>query len=150
MDALERIRRGYRAIGPGASRDVLAMFHQEQDDAPEWVVEDVANSGSSHASRDVVAMDLFAGAVPSHWEVIGVDLRMWDFYESRSRLVVGGRFRTRPRGTWEVIPLPFIHIWSVDDEQVQGVFDYLAGVEVRRLGTERPRRHWRWWRRAAA
>jgi len=150
MDVLERIKRGYRAIGPGASRDVLAMFHQEQGDAPEWVVEDVGNGGSAHVSRDVVATDLFAGAVPSHWEVIGVDLRMWDYYERHSRLVVGGRFRTRPRGSWEVVPLPFIHVWSVTGEQVDGVFDYLAGIEVRRSGTERVRRRLRWWRRPGA
>jgi len=45
MDVLERIKRGYPAIGPGASRDVLAMFHQEQSDAPEWVAEDVVDAG---------------------------------------------------------------------------------------------------------
>ena len=96
-------------------------------------------------------MDLFAGALPSHWEVIGVDLRMWDYYSGKCRLVVAGRFRTRPRGTWEVIPLPFIHIWSVgDDDQVRGVFDYLAGIEVKRRADVRPRRGWRFWRRAEA
>ena len=117
MDVLERIKRGYRAIGPGASRDVLAMFHQEQADPPEWVVDD---SIRVLPAREVVAMDLFAGALPSQWEVIGVDLRVWDYYTGKCRLVVAGRFRTRPLGTWEVVPLPFIHIWSVgDDDQVQ-------------------------------
>jgi len=148
MDVLERIKLGYRAIGHGASRDVLAMFHQEQADPPEWVVDD---SLRVTPARDVVAMDLFAGALPSHWEIIGVDLRMWDFYTRKNRLVVGGRFRTRPRGTWEVIPLPFIHIWSVGDgDQVRGVLDYLAGVEVRRRSDVRPRRGLRFWRRAEA
>ncbi len=28
------------------------------------------------------------------------------------------------------MPLPFIHIWSVADDQVQAVFDYFAGIEV--------------------
>jgi hypothetical protein len=147
MDVLERIRRGYHAIGHGAPRDVLAMFHQEQDDPPEWVIDD---SVRIVPSREVVAMDLFAGAVPSHWEVIGVDLRNWDFYAREARLVVSGKFRTRPRGTWEVVPLPFIHIWSVDaDDQVRGVFDYLAGIEVRRREDVR-RRDWRFWRRRRA
>jgi hypothetical protein len=142
MDALERIRRGYRGIGPGASRDVLAMFHQEQPDPPEWVVDD---SLSIKPTRDVVATDLFAGALPSHWEVIGVDVRQWDYYRSRARLVVAGRFRTRPKGTWEVVPLPFIHIWTLgQDDQVRGVFDYLAGIEVRRREDVQPRRRVRW------
>ena len=64
---------------------------------------------------------------------------------------MAGRFRTRPRGTWEVVPLPFIHIWSVgDDDQVRGVFDYLAGIEVKRRADVPPGRGWRFWRRADA
>jgi hypothetical protein len=148
MDVLERIKRGYRAIGPGASRDVLAMFHQEQADPPEWVIDD---SLRIVPAREVVAMDLFAGALPSHWEVIGVDLRMWDYFASKCRLVVAGRFRTRPQGTWEIVPLPFIHIWSIgDDDQVRGVFDYLAGIEVKRRADLPARRGRRFWRRAGA
>jgi hypothetical protein len=147
MDVLERIKRGYRAMGPGASRDVLAMFHQEQPDPPEWVVDDTTRIVPA---RGVVAMDLYAGALPPHWEVIGVDLRMWDYYARKSKLVVAGRFRTRPRGTWEVVRLPFIHIWSVGDDQVRGVFDYLAGIEVKRRADVRPRRGWRFGRRAEA
>jgi hypothetical protein len=147
MDVLERIRRGYQAVGPGAPRDVLAMFHQEQDDPPEWVVYDVGGGGGVYATREVVAMELFAAALPSHWEITGVELRIWDYHQRHSRLVVGGRFRTRPRGAWEVVPLPFIHIWSVAGEQVEAVFDYLAGIEVRRRGTQRPGRRILWWRR---
>jgi hypothetical protein len=149
MDVFERIRRGYRAVGPGAPRDVLAMFHQEQDDPPEWVVRDMADTGRVYESRDVVAMDLFGG-LPANWEVTGAELRVWDFSPRHSRLVVSGRFRTRPKGTWEVLPLPFIHIWTVSGEQVEGVFDYLAGIEVRRRGVERARRRLRWWRRGEA
>lgn len=143
MDVLERIRRGYRAIGPGAPRDVLAMFHQEEDDAPEWVVHDAVQSGRVFETREVVAMDLFGG-VPSHWEITGIDLNIWDFHERYSRLVVGGRYRTRPRGTWEVMALPFIHIWCVAGDQVDAVTDYLSGVELRRRGAVRPRRRFRW------
>ncbi len=145
MDVLERIRRGYRAIGPGAPRDLLAMFHQDQDDPPEWVVDDTVHIVPS---REIVATDLFAGMLPVHWEVIGVDLSYWHHYRSKARLVVTGRFRTRPRGTWEVIKLPFIHIWNLgEDDQVRGVFDYLAGIEVKRREDVRPRRGLRFWRR---
>jgi len=144
MDVLERIKRGYRGIGHGAPRDVLAMFHQEQADPPQWVVDD---SIKLIPARDVVAMDLFAGMLPSHWEVIGVDLRNWEYYADKARLVVTGMFRSRPKGTWEVMPLPFVHIWRFDDqEQVRGVFDYFAGVEVVRLEDVRARRRRRFWR----
>lgn len=130
MDVLERIKRGYRAVGPGAPRDLLAMFHQEQQEPPEWVIDE---SGHLYATRDVVAMDLFAGGMPERWEVVGVELRVWDVCSEKSRLVVGGRFRARLRGTWEIIPQPFIHVWSYADDQVKAVFDYFGGVEVRRL-----------------
>ncbi len=145
MDVMERIRRGYRAIGPGAPRDMLAMFHQEQADPPEWVVD---ASGKLYATREVVAMDLFAGGLPSQWEVVGVDLRMWDLSERQSRLVVGGRFRARLRGTWEIFPMPFVHVWSFADDQVRAVWDYFGGVELRRLEDVRRRREQRrrFWR----
>jgi hypothetical protein len=144
MDVLERIKRGYRAIGHGASRDVLAMFHQEETDPPEWVVDD---SVRILPSREVVAMDLFAGSLPSHWEVTGVDLGHWEFQAQQARLVVTGRFRSRPKGTWDVVLLPFIHIWSVDEhDQVRAVLDYLDGIEVKRLEDVRTRT-WRFWRR---
>jgi hypothetical protein len=148
MDVVERIRRGYRAMGPGAPRDLLAMFHQEQLDPPEWVIDE---SGHLHDTRDVVAEDLFAGGLPSQWEVIGVDLRYWDLYQKKCRLVVGGRFRARLRGTWEVIPLPFVHVWSFGDGQVQAVFDYFGGVELRRREDvrRRPRRGLLFWHRVA-
>ena len=146
MNVLERIRRGYHAVGPGAPRAVLAMFHQEEDDAPEWVVHDIGDTGRVFESRDVVALDLFGG-LPAHWEITGTDLRIWDFYERRSRLVVGGRFHSRPRGTWEMVPIPFLHIWTVSGDQVVSVMDYFAGIEVRRRGMERVGRRIKWWRR---
>lgn len=149
MDVVERIRRGYRAMGPGAPRDVLAMFHQDQPDPPEWVIDE---SGHLHGTREVVAEDLFAGGLPSQWEVIGVELRVWDVYQKKCRLVVGGRFRARLRGTWEVMPLPFIHIWTFGDGQVQKVFDYFGGIELRRREPlwRPPRRGLRFWRHADA
>ncbi len=132
MEVRERIRRGYLAVGPGAHRDVLAMFDQVGDEPAAWVVHDAIESGRDHPTRDVVAMDLFAG-IPAHWEVIGVDLRMWRLYDRRQRLVVGGRFRTRPRGSWDVMAVPFVHIWCFAGGRVVRVIDYLAGVELRRL-----------------
>ena len=136
MDVLERIKRGYRAMGSGAPRDLLAMFHQEQLDPPRWVIDE---SGHLHPTHDVVALDLFAGGMPEQWEVIGVELRVWNVHEDKNRLVVGGRFRARLRGTWEVIPTPFIHVWSFADGQVKAVFDYFSGVELRRVEDVRRR-----------
>lgn len=153
MDGQERIRRGYHAIGPGASRDVLAMFHQEQDEPPLWVVHDAAPREPGDPGGEVMALSLFGG-VPATFELMGVELSSWELHERRERLVVGGRYRMRPHGSWEVVALPFLHIWSLAGDQVEGVFDYLSGVEVRRRGAERMRlwgaegllRRLAWWR----
>ena len=51
MDVLERIRRGYGAVGPGAPRDLLAMFHQEQDLPPQWVVVEVRRRDATPVRR---------------------------------------------------------------------------------------------------
>ena len=64
-----------------------------------------------------------------------------------TRDACAGRLRSRPKGTWEMVPIPFLHIWSFKGDQVCSVFDYFAGIEVRRRGLEKVRRRIRWWRR---
>lgn len=153
MDVQERIRRGYRGIGLGASRDVLAMFHQEQDEPPEWLVRNVGPRDPDGSRDDILVLNLFSG-VPANYELMGVELHSWEFHERSSRLVVSGRYRMRPRGAWDIVALPFVHIWSLAGDRVEGAFDYISGVEVRRRGAERTRlwgaegllRRLAWWR----
>jgi len=143
MDVIERIRRGYRAVGLGAPRDVLAMFHQEQAEPPDWVVRYLSDARRPRASGEIAAMDLF-GPLPARFELIGVELRAWDLHERRDRLIVWGTYRTRLRGTWEVLPVPFIHIWDFAGDQVESVLDYLSGIEVVRGEASRVRRRRSW------
>jgi hypothetical protein len=126
-------------MGPGEPRDVLAMLHQERDDPPEWVLRDPAARHPGDASGDVTALSLFAGIAPPY-ELMGVELHTWEYHERRSRLVVGGRYRLRPRGTWEVVTLPFLHIWSFAGDEVETVYDYISGIELRRRCAENVRR----------
>jgi ketosteroid isomerase-like protein len=129
---VERIRRGYRALGPGAHRDVAAMLGDEGD-AGGWVVRDVVERGREWRTREVAAMDLFAG-LPAHWELIGVDVERW--LETESRLLVQGHYRSRPRASgsrWHVERSPFAHVWRFRDGRVDSVYSYLEGVELRRL-----------------
>lgn len=132
MDVLERIRRGYHAIGVGTHRDVLALFDQVGGEPARWSVGDTPDGARSHASREIGADDLFSG-LPERYEVIGVEVKFWHYYERCSRLVVGGRFRARPRGSWDVMALPFVHIWCFDGDRLYRVIDCLGGVELRRL-----------------
>jgi hypothetical protein len=194
-DTLEKIRRGYRALGFGAHRDVVAMFEDEGDslvtydgDAPgpleaeevglregdargprdpegracaergapgggapygrsgrEWVIFDVVN-GQPWATRDLVALDLFGG-LPSHWDLVGVDVERWHCgpwrrlgglgpaIDGATSLVVGGHYRARPRAPdcrWHVERVPFLHIWRLAGARVESVYSFLDGIEIRR------------------
>ncbi len=136
-DLVESVRRLYHTVGLGACRDVLAVFGQESPGSDAgWVVRDLIDSGQVHPARDVVALDLFGG-VPPHFEVIGVEPEDWRQDGSGRVLVVTGHFRTRPRGGWDVIRLPFAHVWRFGDEGVESVVSYLDGVEVRRTRSGR-------------
>ena len=141
MDPEELIRRGYRALGMGADRDVLAMFDQLGGHPSTWVVRDYVDAGHVYASRDVVALDLFAG-IPPHFEIIGVDAERWRANDDATRIVVYGHYRTRPRGGWDVFRLPFVHVWSVAGGRIERVFSYLDGIELERLVPGRRRPSW--------
>ena len=132
MDTLELIKRGYRALGLGADRDVLAMFDQVGRQPARWVVHDMHLFGRDHPARDVVALDLFGG-MPAQFEVVGVEPRTWQLNRRETRLTVSGRFRVRLRGSWEVLVLPFAHVWYLGGGHVDRVVSLLDGVELRRL-----------------
>ena len=136
MDVQELIKRGYRALGLGADGDVLAMFDQLDAEPADWVVYELGAFGRRHPASDVVAMELFGG-LPSHFEVIGVELRTWIMNRRRTTVTVIGRYRVRVRGTWEVLALPFTHIWHIPSGRVDKVVSLLDGVEIRRLAPAR-------------
>jgi len=136
MDVQELIKRGYRALGLGADDDVLALFDQLGGEPARWVVYEMSAFGRSRPATDVVAMELFGG-LPSHFEVIGVEPRTWALNRRGTTLTVIGRYRARVRGTWEVLALPFTHIWHFPSGRVDKVVNLLDGVEIRRLAPAR-------------
>jgi hypothetical protein len=136
MDAEELIKRGYRALGLGAADDVLAMFDQPDAEPANWVVYDLVAFGGRHPAGDIVAMELFAG-LPSHFAVIGVEIRSWTMNRRRTKLIVIGRYRVRVRGGWEVLALPFTHLWHIPSGRVEKVVSVLDGLEIRRLAPAR-------------
>lgn len=125
------IRRGYAAFGLGAHHDVLAMFGQADGQAERWQIRSL-DSTRFHPACEVAAEDLF-GAIPPQYEVIGVQPRHWRLDGRGRRLTVMGHYRTRLRGSWDVLTLPFVHIWSITGGRVEGVLSLLDGIELRRL-----------------
>jgi hypothetical protein len=108
------------------------MFDQLDEEHSDWVVYEVGAFGRHHPAGDVVALELFAG-LPSHYELIGVAPRTWALNRRHTRLTVTGHFRVRPRGSWEVLTLPFSHIRDLAGGRVDKVTSLLDGVELRRL-----------------
>jgi len=136
MDVQELIKRGYRALGLGADDDVLAVFDQLGDEPSQWVVYELGAFGGRHLAGEVVAMELFGG-LPAHFEVIGADPQIWTPMKHGTRLMVAGHFRVRTRGSWEVLALPFSHLWDIAGDRVERVTSVLDGVELRRLAPAR-------------
>ena len=133
MDVFEPIRRGYHALGFGADADVLAMLDQSGPEPACWEIHSLdPRRVRSRPAGEVAALDLFGG-LPAQFELVGVQVRSWSPNERHARLVVGGSYRVRVRGTSEVFDLPFSHVWSFADGHVKDVRNLTEGFELRRL-----------------
>jgi ketosteroid isomerase-like protein len=132
MDLLEPIRRGYHAIGLGADEDVRGMLDQDGPEPACWEVRTLGFRRRSRPAGEVAALALF-GRMPAQFELIRVRISTWLPDERRARLVVGGSFRVRARGTWEALELPFSHVWSFADGRVREVRNVIEGYDLRRL-----------------
>ncbi len=132
-DIFEPIRRGYHALGFGAEADVLAMLDQDGPEPACWRIHSLdVRRVRSRPAREVAALDLFGG-FPAQFELIGVQVRSWGPSERHARLVVGGSYRVRARGTSEFYDLPFSHVWSFANGRVKEVRNLIEGFELRRL-----------------
>ena len=130
---LERIRRGYHALGLGADADVLAMLDQAGPEPACWEIHSLdIRRVRSRPAGEVAALDLF-GALPPQYELVGARVRSWTPNERRARLVVAGSFRVRLRDTTETFELPFSHVWSFANGRVKDVLNVGEGFELRRL-----------------
>ncbi len=133
MVTLAAIREGYRAVGPGVGDAMLRLFGQGTafPDAawPRWQVIDLI-SGRRSRARKVVAEDLLGG-IPSHWQVTRVEPQ--SFRSAEGSVVVTGHIVCRPpgpAGLWELVRVPFAHIWYLRDGRAVRVRDYLDGIDL--------------------
>jgi hypothetical protein len=130
---LAMLREGYRSLGFGAPLAVLRLFDQDVPGREaRWIVREVTST-TRYQAREVVADDLF-GSIPPHWQVVRVVPRRWD--QSDDRLVVLGHIHCRPRGSWDVMSVPFAHIWTIVRGRVVSVLSYLDGVEIERVADD--------------
>jgi len=132
VDEFEPIRRGYQAFGLGADEDVRAMLDQSGPGSACWEVHRFSLRRRSRPAGEVAALELF-GRLPEQFELVKVRVSSWEPDARHARLVVGGHFRLRLRGTSDSVELPFGHVWSFVGGRVQCVHNVLDGFELRRL-----------------
>ena len=132
-DIFEPVRRGYSALGLGADSDVLAMLDQGGPEPACWEIRSLdVRRVRSRPAGEIAALALFGG-LPSQFELASVQVRTWSPNVRHARLVVGGTYRVRIRGTAETLDLPFSHVWSFANDRVQDVRNLAEGFELRRL-----------------
>jgi ketosteroid isomerase-like protein len=132
MDIFEPIRRGYHALGFGADADVLGMLDQGGPEPACWELHALDFRVRSRPAGEVAALDLFE-RLPTQYELVHVQVRTWSPSVRHARLIVGGVYRVRVRGTVEAFDLPFSHVWSFADGRVKDVRSLTEGFELRRL-----------------
>jgi hypothetical protein len=133
VDIFEPVRRGYHALGFGADAAVLGMLDQNGSQPACWEIHSLdARRVRSRPAGAVAALSLFGG-FPAQFELAGVQVRTWAPNVRHARLVVGGSYRVRIRGTAEALDLPFSHIWSFANGRVEEVRNLAEGFELRRL-----------------
>ena len=129
---LSLLREAYHAMGFGQAPPVRRLFEGDEPGRRRWRLVDVIDGGRGYPAREHVEHDLLCGSVPPQWEVAGVDV---DRLQHRGeRVVVTGAYRCRLRGGWDVVRVPFAHIWTLRDGEPQRVLSYLDGIELRRVG----------------
>jgi hypothetical protein len=129
MDAVT-LRQGYRSFGLGVAPAMLTMLDQDlEGGGAAWEVGGSRTDLASPAG-EVAAFDLFGGEEPG-WEIVRVEPN--DFTERRDTIVVTGHVYWRPRGGWEVLPVPFCHVWTLRDGRPLSVRSLLDGIELRRV-----------------
>jgi hypothetical protein len=133
MDIYETIRRGYHALGFGAEADLRAMLDQGGLGPACWEIHSLdLRRVRSRPAGEVAALDLF-GSLPAQFELVGAQVLSWSPNERYSRLVVGGNYRVRIRGTMDTFELPFSHVWSFANGRVKDVLNLSERFELRRL-----------------
>jgi hypothetical protein len=95
-----------------------------------WCVVHGAYSRGCQATADL-SRELFSLAIPWHREITGFEIRQ--LTPSHETVLVLGLCRCRPKGSWEVVEVPFLHQWRLRDGRLTAVLSQFDAVELRRV-----------------
>ena len=124
---IEGLRELYRGLGPGFPEAGSRLFGDEGDgEGGEWHVKVFGRLARRLRARDLVSTDLFA--LPGSWEVMRAEVR--GLRAARDTVTVSGFLYCRPRGSWENLRLPLLHIWTLGPGRALHFENVLDGIEL--------------------
>jgi hypothetical protein len=127
-DELDLLRGAYRALGPGFAPEALALFDQDGAKGGEWCLKINGRRLRCLGTSELDSSDLFA--LPPTWEVTRIEVRQLAY--KRGRVAVTGVMYCRPRGSWENMRLPLLHVWTMCLGKALHFENLLDGIELGR------------------
>ena len=126
-EELEQLRGVYRALGPGFPAEALRLFDQDVGaDGGDWCVKVFGKTSRHLSAGELASTDLFA--LPSSWEVMRAEVRRLTY--KRGVATVTGFMYCRPRGTWENMRVPLLHVWTLRLGKALRFQNLLDGIEL--------------------
>ena len=137
----ERLVELYAALGPGYPGEVARVFAGEDAtvDAA-WCAGYAARTELCLKADELSSGVLFA--LPPTWEVMRtVILNLRGGFSRQGELVsVTGHLYCRPRGSWRIDRLPFLHVWTIRAGTAIRFESYFDGIALRRMEPAESRR----------
>ena len=112
---------------PGFPVAAARLFEQDTDaQGGEWYVKVFGRLVRSLRVDDMTSSDLFA--LPPTWEVMRAEVRA--LKAGRGFVTVTGFMYCRPRGSWEHLRVPLLHVWTIGVGRLQRFENLLDGIEL--------------------
>jgi hypothetical protein len=126
-EEVDRLREAYRGLGPGFPDAAARLFEQDAGaEGGEWYVKVFGRLVRRLRVGDMTSSDLFA--LPSTWEVMRAEVR--GLKAGRGFVTVSGFMYCRPRGSWEHMRVPLLHVWTMGVGKLQRFENLLDGIEL--------------------
>jgi len=126
-EQVERLREAYSVLGPGFPDAAARLFESEPGaESEEWYVKVFGRLVRRLRVGEMTSSDLFA--LPATWEVMRAEVR--GLKAGRGFVTVSGFMYCRPRGSWEHMRVPLLHVWTMGLGKLQRFENLLDGIEL--------------------
>ena len=127
-DELDLLRGAYGALGPGFPPEALTLFDQDGAEGAEWCFKVNGRRSRCLATSELDSSDLFL--LPASWEVMRAEVRGLTY--KRGIATASGFMYCRPRGSWENMRVPLLHVWTMCLGKALRFQNLLDGLELGR------------------